>query len=464
MIQKAIKIIAILLIVNAIGCKKDIINQEPEELTVREIEGDYYVSVSGNDNNTGTKDNPWQTIQKAAETASAGNIVVVLAGTYDEFVTIKNNGQSENAKLTFFSETLHGAKCRGFRIQGDYVSIDGFNIESQNSTNWIGITIYGATHTDILNSYVHDCPTGGITIIYGAEYAKLKDNKIEHNGQWGINVTGFGCLIEGNEISKTVQYHPKGDEPGFSGNDADGIRLFGSNHIIKSNRIINIGDPEDSANIDPHADCIQGWDGNSSLRSIVTNTIIEGNYFSVSHPSGKGVYINASRGNTCHDIIIKNNIIEFCDIGLSLNDGDFNNISVLNNVFKANIGQSSWGTSMHFENVSNYKIINNITVDCHTEHRKITGGNGTIDYNLAWNSDGSAPTLIPGKQEYELLSVNPKFIEYTGNHNSNDYHLQSTSPAVNAGATLNEVLIDFDGVSRPQGTAYDIGAFEFTDK
>ena len=42
-----------------------------------------------------------------------------------------------------------------------------------------------------------------------------------------------------------------------------------------------------------------------------------------------------------------------------------------------------------------------------------------------------------------------------------DYHLQAGSPAIDAGATV-AVTDDFDGNPRPQGQAYDIGAFEWS--
>lgn len=45
---------------------------------------------------------------------------------------------------------------------------------------------------------------------------------------------------------------------------------------------------------------------------------------------------------------------------------------------------------------------------------------------------------------------------------SYNLHLQSTSPAVNSGATIPEITIDNEGRSRPQGSAYDIGALEYT--
>jgi hypothetical protein len=39
-------------------------------------------------------------------------------------------------------------------------------------------------------------------------------------------------------------------------------------------------------------------------------------------------------------------------------------------------------------------------------------------------------------------------------------HTQAASPAVNAGTAIPTLLFDHDGVSRPQGAGYDIGAYE----
>ncbi len=44
-----------------------------------------------------------------------------------------------------------------------------------------------------------------------------------------------------------------------------------------------------------------------------------------------------------------------------------------------------------------------------------------------------------------------------------DVHLRASSPAIDAGETLSAVAFDFDQVPRPQGAAYDIGAYEYRD-
>jgi hypothetical protein len=58
---------------------------------------------------------------------------------------------------------------------------------------------------------------------------------------------------------------------------------------------------------------------------------------------------------------------------------------------------------------------------------------------------------------YDVGGVNadPLFVT-----NGSDYHLQSSSPAKDAGTTIATVTTDKDGNARPQGSAYDIGAYE----
>lgn len=50
----------------------------------------YYVSKNGSDSNPGTEAKPWLTIQKAADTLVAGEIVYIKQGTYNERVIVKN--------------------------------------------------------------------------------------------------------------------------------------------------------------------------------------------------------------------------------------------------------------------------------------------------------------------------------------------------------------------------------------
>ncbi len=61
------------------------------------LRAQYYVSQDGSDNNPGTFEQPFKTIQKAADIMVAGETCHIMAGTYRETVTPSNNGQSGNS-------------------------------------------------------------------------------------------------------------------------------------------------------------------------------------------------------------------------------------------------------------------------------------------------------------------------------------------------------------------------------
>ena len=55
-----------------------------------------YVSPSGNDANPGTIESPYQTLQKAAQVAQAGDICYVREGVYEELLRPENSGTEGN--------------------------------------------------------------------------------------------------------------------------------------------------------------------------------------------------------------------------------------------------------------------------------------------------------------------------------------------------------------------------------
>jgi len=62
---------------------------------------EYHVSKAGKDNNSGTVDAPFLTIQKAADIAMAGDIITVHEGTYRERITPPRGGESDIKRITY---------------------------------------------------------------------------------------------------------------------------------------------------------------------------------------------------------------------------------------------------------------------------------------------------------------------------------------------------------------------------
>ncbi|PGQ44302.1 right-handed parallel beta-helix repeat-containing protein, partial [Bacillus thuringiensis] len=60
----------------------------------------YYVSPTGNDLNPGTLDQPFATIQKAANVAKEGSTIYIRGGVYNQKVRVAHSGTS-GAPITF---------------------------------------------------------------------------------------------------------------------------------------------------------------------------------------------------------------------------------------------------------------------------------------------------------------------------------------------------------------------------
>ena len=179
-----------------------------------------------------------------------------------------------------------------------------------------------------------------------------------------------------------------------------------------------------------------------------------------------------------HDLIIRNNI--FMNFGTQGNIG-VPNTSVINNTF-INVG-----TINQFELNMLYGggfddtgaiIKNNIFLQSYNQppfniDARVTHTN---NHTVRWS--GSAYYTVTGWSETGgVYGGNPNFVNYTlgtytcGTYNFTthsctnfDLHLQSNSPAVDKGADLSSVwssATDIVGVNRPQGAAWDIGAYEY---
>jgi parallel beta-helix repeat protein len=384
----------------------------------------FYVSPSGNDAQPGSASQPWRTLQKAANTLEPGQTAIVRPGVYNEVLTVNRGGICGAARVSLLSETLHGAKFRRAVIKADYVTLDGFEIEED--TVDAGVSIQGSAYTVVSNCYIHDCPEYGISLRHLPNSNPLKlpshfvlsGNRIEHNGQVGIRIKGSSGLVEGNTITRTVAYHPKAAGLVINGTDADGMHVFGDHHTIRNNTISNIGDPAENditGTGAPHVDFFQSWDGSAHANPsevIMSDCLIENNYCWSTHPSSKALIAESVGGTMgAHDLTIRNNIFEFRDAGIFLQQYTagfpHRNISIYNNIFTAMLGDTSWGCGICMNGVVDCQVFNNIMVNCQPEVRQITGS-GIIDYNFAWYSDGSTPRFTtPAPQAHGFDPVIP---------------------------------------------------------
>jgi len=78
--------------------------------------------------------------------------------------------------------------------------------------------------------------------------------------------------------------------------------------------------------------------------------------------------------------------------------------------------------------------------------------------NIFWDGDGSIGWGdIPSSRYMNTIQLDPLLKD----PEKGDFHLLSESPAVDAGVYLPDLKEDYEGIPRPQGNGFDIGAFEF---
>ena len=107
---------------------------------------------------------------------------------------------------------------------------------------------------------------------------------------------------------------------------------------------------------------------------------------------------------------------------------------------------------------ANNTIANNIVADngdIGVRSDSLTGTGNLVINNLAWhNSHGNIGPMADGLTLVDNIEAAPSFASPTS------YRLRSGSPAIDAADPTYVVGDDYEGVTRPQGGAPDIGAFE----
>ena len=152
-------------------------------ISATEASRDWYVSMTGNDSNTGSAEHPWATIQHAAGEVAPGDTVHVAPGLYSSAVKTLGSG-TPSARIRFISDVKWGAKLNvtmsytAWENHGDYVDIEGFDISGDGN---LGILNLGS-FVRILGNHVHDIPAkcnanGGAGIDHG-EYAAHDNDTI----------------------------------------------------------------------------------------------------------------------------------------------------------------------------------------------------------------------------------------------------------------------------------------------
>jgi parallel beta-helix repeat protein len=168
------------------------------------------------------------------------------------------------------------------------------------------------------------------------------------------------------------------------------------------------------------------------------------------------------------DIIVRNNYIE----------QDNSKVNDAQGIFATEM----YGTTLYYNNVVNMTNVKSNSITFKTQNGasvEIIGNTvyGVRPYHGIWVV-GVADPIVKNNIVYLIsgstLDLSGNDLGVSNNYTSNpeflsvverDFRLKGTSPAIDAGVPLEAPYnIDINGTPRPQGSGWDIGAFEYTNE
>lgn len=470
----------------------------------------YYVATDGDDANPGTFSQPWQTIQKAANSAVPGSVVYVRSGVYHERVTVNVSGSATAGYITFRNYDNETAVVDGTGL-GVPASANGLFLIANRSY----IIIKGFEIRNFRTSMKDRVPVG-INVRGASRHIQIRNNKIHHVQHNGTTVTGVdahgiavygtnparsisGLIIDGNELSElelgsSESMVVNGNVDGFSitnnlvhdnnniGIDAIGFEGVSSdpatdqarNGVIAKNIVYNINSYQNPAyGNDRSADGIYVDGG--------TNITIERN---IVHHSNIGIELASEHaGRATSHITVRNNFIYLNDVvGISMGGydtlrGSTENCAVVNNTLFRN-DRLQWGNgelqlqydtsnniienNIFYANSQNYLITNPFTqntgnvIDYNLYYAPVGPANSEWQWKKIWHKGFSGYMAATGNDAHSLFA-NPVIVSKV----FPDLHLKTTSPAIDKGRNLAAAgSADINGQTRIQGGIIDIGADE----
>jgi len=426
----------------------------------------YIDPVNGSSLNDGSFDKPWKTLEEVLNAGlvesysysplpyneqnsqlviknkdapiSSGDILMLRSGLHGELFA---RGYYNLSNIVIMAEAGHHPilrnvrlqACKNWKIVGVDISREPYGYEGKNKLLFV-------------ESHSFHGPSSQIEIekcnIYGAEQPWQTAAEWKMFVEDGIYLNGNSINVTGNRITNTsMALTAFGDFIEAIGNEVvnfsgDGIRVLGSNILIKQNLIKN------SYAIDEnHDDGIQSFT-NGGL--VVDNNIIESN-----------IIINNEDPN-------QNLLGDLQGIGCF--DGFFNNWIVRNNLVYVNNFHG-----ITFLGANNCEIVNNtvldptpgsaigpsrITIADHKDGRPSTGCTvkNNVTNQLLVDAVNSNNVVLENETDY-----NENFVNYL----ERDFRLKEGSVLIDAADDNYAPEFDIAGVTRPQGSHADIGCYEY---
>jgi hypothetical protein len=435
----------------------------------------FFVALNGSDRQRGSLDAPWRTIIHAKNKISAGDVAYIRDGvaqtSQDSFtasLSMDRDGGSNSGKPNAPKALVAypGAKVTIGKAHGQEFGIRTPNIEAREDY-WVFSQLHiiggtqaidmGGTGWKIVGNEI-ECPGAdgqvGCVETSGASQIRFYGNEVHNAGTGPASSKYYHAVyfstdsnhidvgwnhIHDNFTCRAIQFHSSPTcRPGCGASDETGRNQFDlhvHDNLIHGDNCNGIN----FATVDPSKGVVEAYN-NVIFHVGLMDPKSEGGAFSCIYVAGITNHGRAGTGT----VEVFNNTLFDCGANHSRNaDGSRGAFSV---------GGGPAQLMMHLRNNVVYQLPGEIYID--GSKAQITG-----EKNL-WFGAGDGPQQTQGN-----INADPQFVNLAGF----DFHLRGTTPARDAGVAVlprNTFVFakgsatDKDGVSRPQGKGFALGAYE----
>jgi len=409
----------------------------------------FYVSPSGSDSNPGTEEEPWRTIQKAADTLVPGQTVYLRAGTYEERVVPSASGAADNyityaaypdETVTIDGATIIVPEWGGlFDITGqEYIRVRGLRVVNAGpNPHNPGIQVDGGSHIIVEYNTVDRTMDSGIAVWNSSDVA-VDGNLVANACLGGFNESITVGLTDGFEVRNNLVHDSQ--KEGICTKDGS------SNGRVYGNEVYG------TEAVGFYVDAQARHTYNIDVFDNVAHDILEGGFAIASEVGGLleniRVYNNVAYNNGWVGISVTDCCIETHPVS---------NIEIMNNTLYGN-GWDPWGGGIAVYNTQAEGIVVRNNICSQNLSFQIAVGDNVptdsyiVDHNLIDGVRGDEG----GMYGEDYVEGDPGFM----NPGEADFHVREGGAGIDQGSSVGAPSEDFDGDARPSGAAHDLGADE----
>jgi parallel beta-helix repeat protein len=375
----------------------------------------YYVATTGTDSNScgqaQSSSAPKRTINAGISCLASGDTLMIKAGTY--------------------TDSLQDANIPGGADWGSPTIIRNFGTDAVRIKPTTGIFVLSLSsanqHHIEFNGLIFDGSDPAMTnTVVKITWSGASETNYAHH------IRFRNCEFLSRPDPNQSGHYVGNGILGGAGPNGDGLELIGNNFH--------------------NVEYALYWGG--------ANALVERNW--LHDGAGYGFHFYSQSTNAIDNTIVRYNRIENwgtslqCSAAILFSHG--NNQEAYNNIITGQGGPCGTGIQLDY-GANGPKIYNNTIYRNNGPGVSIGSGStsAVVKNNIVFSNGSTMIDLGSGTVKSNNFTSDPSF----ANAGGGDFHLQSSSAAIDTGTVLTEVSNDMDGIPRPQGTTWDPGAYEY---